>query len=167
MTSTDQLTWAVVGAGPTGLAAARALQRHGLPWSGYEAAGGVGGLWDISSPRSTVYESAHLISSRTTTQFAEFPMETSVADYPDHRALKRYFDAYADHFGTVAIPEGLLKVVLAVGQRLGVSRYGPEQTVFLAHRPVLDNTRLKTVLGYVPRRTSAEAFEAWRTARGL
>lgn len=93
------LTYAVIGAGPSGLAAARNLQRFGLPWTGYELADGVGGLWDIAGPRSTVYESAHLISSKTTTQFAEFPMPESVADYPSHRELLAYFNAFADAFG--------------------------------------------------------------------
>ena len=90
--------YAVIGAGPSGLAIARALSRAGLEWDGYEAAGGVGGLWDIDNPRSTMYESAHLISSRTTTQFAEFPMATSV-DYPGHRTLLQYFRDYAERFG--------------------------------------------------------------------
>lgn len=89
--------YAVIGAGPSGLAAARALQRRGIHVTGYEASSGVGGLWDIDNPRSTMYESAHLISSRTTTEFAELPMDSD-ADYPGHRELKRYFDAYADGF---------------------------------------------------------------------
>ncbi|WP_425840641.1 flavin-containing monooxygenase [Microbacterium sp. PA5] len=89
--------YAIIGAGPSGLAAARALQRAGIAFDGYEAASGVGGLWDIDNPRSTVYESAHLISSRTTTEFAEFPMDTT-ADYPGHRELVRYFRAYAAEF---------------------------------------------------------------------
>ena len=59
------------------------------------------------------------------------------------------------------LPDRLLQAALAVGSRLGVSRYGPEQTRFLKHRPVLDNSRLKEVFGYTPRLTSAEAFEAW------
>lgn len=92
------LPFAVIGAGPSGLAVARNLQRLGVPWKGYELADDVGGLWDIDGPRSTVYESAHLISSRTTTEFTEFPMDPSVADYPSHRELKSYFDAFADHF---------------------------------------------------------------------
>lgn len=91
-------SYAIIGAGATGLAAARNLGRYGLPWQGYEAASNVGGLWDISSPRSTMYESAHLISSRTTTQFAEFPMRESVADYPSHRDLLGYFGDFADAF---------------------------------------------------------------------
>ncbi|MEV4738129.1 MULTISPECIES: flavin-containing monooxygenase [unclassified Microbacterium] len=90
--------YAVIGAGPSGLATARALTRRGIEIEGYEASHGVGGLWDIDNPRSTMYESAHLISSRTTTQFAEFPMDSD-ADYPDHRVLLRYFRAYAERFG--------------------------------------------------------------------
>ena len=66
--------YAIIGAGPSGLSAARALQKTGIEFDGFEASRGVGGLWDIENPRSTMYESAHLISSRTTTQFAEFPM---------------------------------------------------------------------------------------------
>ena len=90
--------YAVIGAGPSGLAAARALHSRGIAVDGYEASHGVGGLWDITNPRSTMYESAHLISSRTTTEFAEFPMRSSV-DYPGHRVLKEYFDEYAERFG--------------------------------------------------------------------
>ncbi|WP_341954639.1 NAD(P)/FAD-dependent oxidoreductase [Microbacterium sp. LWH13-1.2] len=90
--------YAVIGAGPSGLAAARALTRRGIGVDGYEASAGVGGLWDIDNPRSTMYESAHLISSRTTTEFTEFPMRSTV-DYPGHRALREYFEDYAEHFG--------------------------------------------------------------------
>uniref|UniRef100_UPI000D0E4D23 flavin-containing monooxygenase n=1 Tax=Microbacterium timonense TaxID=2086576 RepID=UPI000D0E4D23 len=90
--------YAIIGAGPSGLAAARALQKAGVAFDGYEASQGVGGLWDIDNPRSTMYESAHLISSRTTTEFTEFPMRTA-ADYPSHRELIRYFREYADRFG--------------------------------------------------------------------
>jgi UDP-glucose 4-epimerase len=62
------------------------------------------------------------------------------------------------------LPDRLLQVVLSVGSKLGVSRYGPEQTRFLKYRPVLDNTRLREVFGYTPAHTSAEAFEAWLAA---
>ncbi|WP_307298102.1 flavin-containing monooxygenase [Microbacterium natoriense] len=95
-------TYAIVGAGPSGLASARALSRRGIRVEGYEASHGVGGLWDITNPRSTVYESAHLISSRTTTEFAEFPMRTTV-DYPGHRVLLEYFRDYAEHFGLTSL----------------------------------------------------------------
>ena len=78
-------------------------------------------------------------------------------------------DEIADRLGksTMTLPEPLLRGALAVGKRLRVTAYGPEQTKFLQYRPVLDNTRLKEVFGYVPTHTSAEAFEAWRLAHSL
>lgn len=90
---------ALIGAGPSGLAGARNLQKLGVPFQGFEAHSDVGGLWDIDNPRSTVYHSAHLISSKRTTEFAEFPMADTVADYPSHRELRRYFSDFADRFG--------------------------------------------------------------------
>ena len=63
------------------------------------------------------------------------------------------------------LPAGLLRTALAVGSALGVSRYGPEQLDFLRYRPVLLNTALKEVLGYVPGKTSAQAFDAFVAAR--
>lgn len=89
--------YAIIGAGPCGLAMARAMQKYGIEVDGYESSHDVGGLWDISNPRSTMYESAHLISSRTTTEFTEFPMRTKV-DYPSHQVLKQYFHDYAAAF---------------------------------------------------------------------
>lgn len=91
--------YALIGAGPSGLAGARALSRHGIDFVGYESHSAVGGLWDITNPASTVYDSAHLISSKTTTEFTEFPMPPQTPDYPGHAALARYFRDYADAFG--------------------------------------------------------------------
>ena len=97
MTDTTQQI-ALIGAGPCGLAAARAFSRHGIAFQGFEAHTDVGGLWNIHNPRSTVYDSAHLISSKRMTEFTEFPMDQSVADYPSHKELLPYFQAYARHF---------------------------------------------------------------------
>lgn len=90
--------YAVIGAGPMGLAAARNLNRLGIAFTGFEQHSDVGGLWDIDNPHSTMYETAHLISSKTTTEFAEFPMPASVAAYPRHTEMRSYFRDYARHF---------------------------------------------------------------------
>lgn len=90
--------YAVIGAGPMGLATARNLQKLDIPFVGLELHNYVGGLWDIDNPHSTMYESAHLISSKRMTEFAEFPMRDEVASYPHHSELKRYFRDYAGHF---------------------------------------------------------------------
>lgn len=92
------MTVAVIGAGPTGLAAVRNLTLHGFDVLGFESHSDVGGLWDIDSPTSTMYESAHLISSKGMTEFAEFPMHDDVATYPHHQEMRDYFRAYARQF---------------------------------------------------------------------
>lgn len=98
MTSTAA-RYAIVGAGPSGLAGARNLQKFGLKFDGFESASEVGGLWNINNPRSSMYESAHLISSKTTTEFSEFPMPDGTPDYPGHTALQKYFTDFARTFG--------------------------------------------------------------------
>lgn len=94
----QRLPYALIGAGPTGLAAARNLARRGIPFVGFETHTEVGGLWDIDNPLSTMYESAHLISSKATTAYDEFPMRDEVADYPSHWDMRTYFNDYADTF---------------------------------------------------------------------
>lgn len=65
----------------------------------------------------------------------------------------------------LTIPEPVLRAALAVGSRLRLTPYGPEQTMFLKYRPVLANDRLKSVFGYTPTRTSRQAFDEWRRSR--
>jgi len=67
--------------------------------------------------------------------------------------------------GCVEFPPWLLRGALWLLKKAGLTQYGPEQIDFLRYRPVLDNRRLKEEFGYVPRLTSAEAFELWRTSR--
>jgi hypothetical protein len=90
--------YALIGAGPMGLAMAKVLKEQGIPFQGFELHSDVGGLWDIDAPHSTMYESAHLISSRTMTEFADFPMRSDVAEYPSHHEMRRYFRDFARHF---------------------------------------------------------------------
>lgn len=90
--------YAVIGAGPMGLATARNLKKYGIAFTGFELHDDVGGLWDIDSPTSTMYQSAHLISSKHTTEFRDFPMASDVAHYPHHSEMRQYFRDYARHF---------------------------------------------------------------------
>jgi UDP-glucose 4-epimerase len=64
----------------------------------------------------------------------------------------------------IPLPDRLLERALGLLQRFGLTQYGPEQVLFLAHRPVLSNERLKREFGYRPRKTSREVFELyWRS----
>ena len=91
--------YAIIGAGPAGLSGAKALKECGIPFDGFEMGVEVGGLWNINNPRSTIYESAHLISSKTTTEFKDFPMPEGTPDYPGQTIMRQYFIDYATHFG--------------------------------------------------------------------
>ncbi len=57
------------------------------------------------------------------------------------------------------LPAGLVRLALAVGHALGLSRYRPAQVNFLRYRPVLDNRRLREDFGYQPRLNSRATFE--------
>ncbi|KUJ81156.1 flavin-containing monooxygenase [Ruegeria profundi] len=93
-----QECFALIGAGPMGLAMAKTLIEQGVPFQGFELADDVGGLWNIDAPRSTMYETAHLISSKRMTEFADFPMRDETAEYPSHREMKSYFQDFANAF---------------------------------------------------------------------
>ncbi|MFW5966091.1 MAG: flavin-containing monooxygenase [Persicimonas sp.] len=89
----------IIGAGPAGLATGRELARHGVLYDQFERHDDVGGVWDIDSEYSNMYESAHLISSKKSTEFHDFPLPDEAADYPDHRTILRYFRDFAKIFG--------------------------------------------------------------------
>jgi hypothetical protein len=89
---------ALIGAGPSGMAAARWLDRLHIPFDGFEAHTDIGGLWDIANPRSAVCESTHPVTSKRRTEYREFPMPVHLADYPSHRELLAYLRDYATQF---------------------------------------------------------------------
>jgi dimethylaniline monooxygenase (N-oxide forming) len=91
----------VVGAGPAGLAAAKALVDRDIPFRWFEKGSMVGGLWRIDNDNgaAVAYQTLHLNSSRTRTQFPSFPMPADWPDFPSHELVARYFQEFADHFG--------------------------------------------------------------------
>jgi len=96
---------AVIGGGPSGIAAAKALLAEGLIVVVFEKSDQVGGNWVYREEpgHSSVYETTHIISSKTFSQYEDFPMPAEYPDYPSHAQLKAYFQAYARHFGVDAL----------------------------------------------------------------
>ncbi|MBK7707428.1 MAG: NAD(P)/FAD-dependent oxidoreductase [Acidobacteria bacterium] len=84
----------VIGAGPCGLGVAKALKEAGIAYDQVEADREVGGNWFHG-----VYETAHIISSRKTTEYADFPMPADYPDFPSQRQMSDYYRLYADTFG--------------------------------------------------------------------
>ncbi|WP_374728272.1 flavin-containing monooxygenase [Catenuloplanes atrovinosus] len=82
----------------SGLAAVKNLKEHGFGVDCYERETSVGGAWNWRNDRSPMYSSTHLISSKPTSEFPDFPMPDSWPDYPDHARFLSYLERYADHF---------------------------------------------------------------------
>jgi len=93
---------AIIGAGPSGIAAAKNMLAVGLDnLVLFDRQDQVGGNWVFQEDEghSSVYETTHIISSKRWSQYEDFPMPDDYPDYPSHRQLLAYFQAYADHFG--------------------------------------------------------------------
>lgn len=91
----------IIGAGPAGLAAARAMTARGLRYDHVEKHSGIGGLWDIERTDGPLYNSAHFNSSRTLSAYNDFPFDDELPDYPRHDQILDYLKAFADRHGLV------------------------------------------------------------------
>jgi dimethylaniline monooxygenase (N-oxide forming) len=94
-------TACVIGAGSSGIAAAKALRDRGVPFDTLEMSDRVGGNWAIDNPNgvSSAYRSLHINTSRERMEYADFPMPKSYPDFPKHTHIAEYFNDYVDHFG--------------------------------------------------------------------
>jgi cation diffusion facilitator CzcD-associated flavoprotein CzcO len=89
----------IVGAGPGGLAVARAFKLFGVPYVQVERHTAVGGIWDADNPGTSIYDSAHFISSKKCSAFHGMPMPDDYPDYPGRAQILEYVQAFADAFG--------------------------------------------------------------------
>jgi dimethylaniline monooxygenase (N-oxide forming) len=94
-------TTAIIGAGSSGIAVAKALHERGLPFESFEASDRVGGLWVFGNKngRSAAYRGLYINTSRARMEYADFPMPESCPDFPHHTQVAAYFDSYVDRFG--------------------------------------------------------------------
>ena len=93
----------VIGAGPSGITAVKNLVDQGLDVVCYDKNDRVGGNWlySESSSHSSVFETTHIISSKTLSQYEDYTWEEhdpETPDYPSHSQLADYFQAYAKRF---------------------------------------------------------------------
>ncbi|WP_297338303.1 NAD(P)-binding domain-containing protein [Algoriphagus sp.] len=98
-----QVKVAIIGAGPSGITALKNLLDLGIDAIAFDRNQEVGGNWIYSEQEShsSVFETTHIISSKTLSQYEDFTFDEfdpEVADYPSHEELKMYFQAYAKKF---------------------------------------------------------------------
>jgi len=92
---------AIIGAGCSGLTAIKGLVEAGIgEVVCFEKNHRLGGNWafEPTEGHSSVMETTHLISSKKLSEFSDFPMPDDYPDYPDHRQVLAYFEAYARRF---------------------------------------------------------------------
>ena len=90
----------IIGAGPSGITAAKNCLHAGLDFVIFEKNDKVGGNWVFNSKtgHSSVYENTHLISSKSWSEYEDYTMPDDYPDYPNHYQLQQYFEGYAKHF---------------------------------------------------------------------
>jgi dimethylaniline monooxygenase (N-oxide forming) len=94
-------TACVIGAGSSGIAAAKTLHQRGFEFECLEKSDRVGGNWVFrnSNEMSSAYSTLHINTSRERMEYPDFPMPKSYPDFPHHTQIAEYFDGYVDHFG--------------------------------------------------------------------
>ncbi len=91
----------LIGAGSSGIAAAKALFEANVPFDCFETSDRVGGNWVFGNANgmSSAYEGLYINTSRERMAYSDFPMPRSYPDFPHHTQIASYFEAYVDHFG--------------------------------------------------------------------
>ncbi|HXM86023.1 MAG TPA: NAD(P)-binding domain-containing protein [Solirubrobacteraceae bacterium] len=91
----------IVGAGSSGIAAAKALHERAIPFDCFEKSDRVGGNWVFANKNgmSAAYRDLFINTSRQRMAYSDFPMPDSYPDFPHHTHIAEYFDDYVDHFG--------------------------------------------------------------------
>src|SRR6476659_2866566 len=72
----------IIGAGSSGLAAAKTFAERGIPFDCLEREDDIGGLWNETTGTGVVYDTTYLVSSRKYTGFEDYPMPEDYPTYP-------------------------------------------------------------------------------------
>ena len=97
----DERRVCIIGAGASGIVAARTMSQRGIPFDCFEKGSGIGGLWRYNNDNgmSATYKSLHINSSRKLMAFSGFPMPVSYPDFPHHSHILEYYESFVDHYG--------------------------------------------------------------------
>ncbi len=95
----------IIGAGSSGLAAAKVLHTSAIAFDWFEISSKIGGNWRYNNDngRSAAYDSLHIDTSKDRMAFSDFPMPAAFPNYPHHSQVLEYFQNYAEHFGLISL----------------------------------------------------------------
>jgi dimethylaniline monooxygenase (N-oxide forming) len=91
----------IIGAGSSGVAAAKALKEKGVEFDCFEIGSNIGGMWRYENDNgmSSAYRSLHIDTSRVNLGYSDFPIPDHYPDFLSHFEVIEYLEAYADRFG--------------------------------------------------------------------
>ena len=90
---------AVIGAGASGLVAARQLIHAGLHPTIFEASNAIGGAWN-SKGTGKMWNGLHTNLSKYTCRFSDFPWPDGTSTFPSVDEMHDYLEGYSDKFLT-------------------------------------------------------------------
>eukprot|EP01130_Rhizamoeba_saxonica_P008576 TRINITY_DN3470_c0_g1_i2.p1 TRINITY_DN3470_c0_g1~~TRINITY_DN3470_c0_g1_i2.p1 ORF type:complete len:452 (-),score=71.09 TRINITY_DN3470_c0_g1_i2:20-1297(-) len=83
----------IVGAGFTGLSVAASFERRNISYDLIEKNPQIGGNWF-----NGVYDRVHIISSKSVTEYKDFPMPDSYPVYPSKQQMLNYLNNFTQHY---------------------------------------------------------------------
>jgi dimethylaniline monooxygenase (N-oxide forming) len=91
----------IIGAGSSGIAAAKSLKDQGISFICFEKGSKIGGNWRYNNDNglSSAYRSLHINTNRDVMAYSDYPMSRDLPMFPHHKHIIKYFDEYVDHFG--------------------------------------------------------------------
>lgn len=131
-TQQNPLPVCIIGAGSSGMAAAKALLARGVPFEGFEIGSDIGGMWRYQNDNglSSAYRSLHIDTSRGNLGYPDHPLPDDCPDFPSHEEVLAWLESYAQRFDlkrhfrfgcavqqVAPEPDGTWRVQLADGQQ--------------------------------------------------
>lgn len=90
----------IIGAGSSGITAAKALKEKGISFDCFEKGSKIGGVWRFNNDNglSSAYRSLHINTNRVVMAYSDFPMPDDYPMFPHHSDIIEYFENYVEHF---------------------------------------------------------------------
>ncbi len=131
MNASTPLPVCIIGAGSSGMAAAKALAERGVVFEGFEIGSDIGGMWRYQNDNglSSAYRSLHIDTSRDNLGYPDHPIPTTYPDFLSHEEVLEWLESYAARFDlkrhfrfrckveqVAPEPDGAWRVTLANGE---------------------------------------------------
>jgi len=90
----------IIGAGSSGITAAKALKEKGITFDCFEKGSNIGGVWRYNNDNglSSAYRSLHINTNRVVMAYSDFPMPYDYPMFPHHSDIIEYFENYVELF---------------------------------------------------------------------